>query len=105
MYFTYIIRCKDDSLYTGYTTDIDRRMKEHESGINCKYTKVKGFKRLETYFIADSKSSAMKLEYYIKKLTRNKKLWIIKHPEEFLSTLESKKNYTLPNNIEKGVSI
>ena len=39
MYFTYIIRCKDDSLYTGYTTDINRRMKEHESGINCKYTK------------------------------------------------------------------
>ena len=37
MYFTYIIRCKDDSLYTGYTTDIVRRMKEHESGINCKY--------------------------------------------------------------------
>ena len=50
MYFTYIIRCKDDSLYTGYTTDIDRRMKEHENGINCKYTKVKGFKKLETYF-------------------------------------------------------
>ena len=40
MYFTYIIRCKDDSLYTGYTTDIVRRMKEHESGINCKYSKL-----------------------------------------------------------------
>ena len=64
MYFTYIIRCKDDSLYTGYTTDIVRRMKEHESGINCKYSRVKGFKRLETYFIADSKSNAMKLEYW-----------------------------------------
>ena len=72
MYFTYIIRCKDDSLYTGYTTDIDRRMKEHENGVNCKYSKVKGFKNLETYFIADSKSSAMKLECYIKKLHRNK---------------------------------
>ncbi len=73
MYFTYIIRCKDDSLYTGYTTDIVRRIKEHESGINCKYSRVKGFKRLETYFIADSKSNAMKLEYYIKRLNRNKK--------------------------------
>ena len=86
MYFTYIIRCKDDSLYTGYTTDIVRRMKEHESGINCKYSRVKGFKRLETYFIADSKSNAMKLEYYIKRLNRNKKLWIIKNPKEFLET-------------------
>jgi len=98
MYFTYIIRCKDDSLYTGYTTDIDRRMKEHEKGINCKYSKVKGFKNLETYFIADSKSSAMKLEYYIKKLNRNKKLWLIQNPKEFLETLENKKNYMLPNN-------
>ncbi len=33
MHFTYIIRCKDDSLYTGYTNNILRRMKEHESGI------------------------------------------------------------------------
>ena len=95
MYFTYIIRCKDDSLYTGYTTDIDRRMKEHENGINCKYTKVKEFKKLETYFIADSKSSAMKLEYYIKKLNRNKKLWIIKNPNEFLETLENKDCYNI----------
>jgi len=98
MYFTYIIRCKDDSLYTGYTTDINRRMKEHGNGINCKYSKVKGFKNLETYFIADSKSSAMKLEYYIKKLNRNKKLWVIENPKEFLETLENKKNYMLPNN-------
>lgn len=101
MYFTYIIRCKDDSLYTGYTTDINRRMKEHESGINCKYTKVKGFKKLETYFIANSKSNAMKLEYYIKKLTRNKKLWVIKNPEDFLSTLENNQNYKIPSYIEK----
>ena len=98
MYFTYIIRCKDDSLYTGYTTDIVRRMKEHESGINCKYSRVKGFKRLETYFIADSKSNAMKLEYYIKRLNRNKKLWIIKNPKEFLETLENKQCYKLPHN-------
>ena len=98
MYFTYMIRCKDDSLYTGYTTDIDRRMKEHEKGINCKYSKVKGFENLETYFIADSKSSAMKLECYIKKLNRNKKLWLIENPKEFLETLENKKSYMLPNN-------
>lgn len=91
MYFTYIIRCKDDSLYTGYTTDINRRIKEHENGINCRYSKVKGFKNLEIYFILDSKSSAMKLEYYIKKLSRNKKLWIIENPKEFLYTLQNNK--------------
>ena len=42
MFYTYIIRCKDNTLYTGYTTDIERRMKEHKSGINSKYTKAKG---------------------------------------------------------------
>ncbi|WP_236876431.1 GIY-YIG nuclease family protein [Clostridioides difficile] len=36
MYFTYIIRCKDDSLYTGYTSNIVRRMNEHKLGINSK---------------------------------------------------------------------
>lgn len=99
MCFTYIIRCKDDSLYTGYTTDITRRMKEHKYGINCKYSRVKGFKNLEIYFIADSKSNAMKLEYYIKKLNRTKKLWLIKNPKEFLDTLENKKSYSIPDNI------
>lgn len=77
MHFTYIIRCKDNSLYTGYTTDISRRMKEHETGINSKYTRVRGFKKLEIYFASDTRSKAMKLESYIKKLSRNKKLWVI----------------------------
>ena len=88
MYFTYIIRCNDDSLYTGYTTDIYRRIEEHKKGINCKYSRAKGFKNLEIYFTLDSKSSAMKLEYYIKKLNRNKKLWLIENPEKFLQTLK-----------------
>lgn len=98
MYFTYIIRCNDDSLYTGYTTDIERRIKEHEKGINCKYSKAKGFKNLEIYFVLDSKSSAMKLEYYIKKLNRNKKLWLIENTKEFLDTLENDKIHVVSHN-------
>lgn len=95
MHFTYIIRCKDDSLYTGYTTDIDRRMEEHKTGINSKYTKSKGFSNLEVYFMSDSKSKAMKLESYIKKLARIKKLWVIRSGNEFISELENKQDYTL----------
>lgn len=90
MCYTYIIRCKNNSLYTGYTTDIKRRMKEHERGINSKYTKAKGFDKLEVYFKSNSKSDAMKLEYYIKKLTRNKKLWIINHPTLFIEEVKDK---------------
>lgn len=93
MHYTYIIRCKDDTLYTGYTTDIERRMKEHEKGINSKYTKSKGYKKLEVYFISDNRSRAMKLESYIKKKSRTKKLWIIANPNKFIDELENKEYY------------
>ena len=82
MFFTYIVRCKDNSLYTGYTTDIKRRMNEHKNGINSKYTKAKGFEKLEVYYISSTRSQAMKLESYIKKLTRKKKLLIIDYLEK-----------------------
>lgn len=80
IFYTYIIRCKNDTLYTGYTTDIKRRMIEHTDGTNCKYTKNYGFKKLEAYFESSSRSAAMKLECYIKKMTRAKKLKIIENP-------------------------
>ncbi len=90
IFYTYIIGCKNNTLYTGYTTDIKRRMIEHTDGTNCKYTKNYGFKKLEAYFesssrstamkLESSRSTAMKLESYIKKMTRAKKLKIIENP-------------------------
>ncbi|MCC0784094.1 GIY-YIG nuclease family protein [Clostridioides sp. ES-S-0108-01] len=100
MYFTYIIRCKDDSLYTGYTSDIVRRMNEHKSGINSKYTRAKGFKKLEIYFATNTKSNAMKLECYIKKLTRNKKLSIIKNPDVLIDLIDNKYDYVIGKELE-----
>ncbi|MGX4599618.1 GIY-YIG nuclease family protein [Faecalimicrobium sp. JNUCC 81] len=99
MHFTYIIRCKDNSLYTGYTNNILRRMKEHETGINSKYTKSKGFEKLEVYFASNSRSKAMKLESYIKKQSRNKKLKIIESPNEFIEELENSSDYSLGSDI------
>lgn len=90
MCYTYIIRCKNNTLYTGYTTDIIRRMEEHKKGINSKYTRAKGFDKLEVFFESDSKSQAMKLEYYIKKLSKSKKLWIINNPELFIDEIKDK---------------
>lgn len=95
MHFTYIIRCKDNTLYTGYTTDINRRMKEHEKGINSKYTKSKGISKLEIFFVSDSRSKAMKLESLIKKQSRLKKLWIIANGSEFILQLEDREDYKL----------
>ena len=90
MCYTYIIRCKNNSLYTGYTTDIERRMKEHKQGRNSKYTKAKGFYKLEVFFESKTKSEAMKLEYYIKKLSRSKKIWVINNPELFIEEVKDK---------------
>lgn len=90
MHYTYIIRCKNNTLYTGYTTDIIRRMEEHKKGINSKYTRAKGFDKLEMFFESDSKSQAMKLEYYIKKLSKSKKIWIINNPEFFIDEVKDK---------------
>ena len=95
MYYTYIIRCKDNSLYTGYTTNIHRRMEEHKKGINSKYTRNRGFEKLEVSFASNSRSKDMKLESFIKKQTRNKKLFIIKNPEEFIKELDNSKEYIL----------
>lgn len=95
MFYTYIIRCKNNSLYTGYTTDIERRMNEHKKGINSKYTKAKGFDKLEVFFISASKSEAMKLECYIKKQNRNKKIWIINNPLLFIEEVKNEFNIKL----------
>lgn len=89
MCYTYIIRCKNNTLYTGYTTDIVRRMEEHKKGINSKYTRAKGFDKLEV-FESNSKSQAMKLEYYIKKLSKSQKLWIINNPDLFIDEVKDK---------------
>lgn len=90
MCYTYIIRCKNNTLYTGYTTDMIRRMEEHKRGINSKYTRAKGFYKLEVFFESDNKSQAMKLEYYIKKLSKSKKIWIINNPELFIDEVKDK---------------
>lgn len=81
MYYTYIIRCMDDTYYIGYTSDIKRRMKEHESGINCKYSRARGFKNLEIYWSTNERKDAMKLEAFLKKLTRINKTKLIKNPD------------------------
>ena len=100
MYFTYIVRCRDKSLYTGYTTDIVRRIREHKKGINSKYTRAKGFEKLEIYFITDSKSKAMKLECYIKKLSRKEKISIIDNPILFLKNIEKNDEYLVGETLD-----
>lgn len=77
-YFVYILKCKDNSLYTGIATDVQRRLVEHnESDKGAKYTKIR--RPVELVYTEESKdrSSASKREYEIKKLKREDKLRLI----------------------------
>ena len=78
MYYTYILRCADNSLYTGMTNDIDNRFNKHVSGTGAKYTKSHQPERLEAVWRSKTKSLACKLEYQLKHLTKNQKEDIIK---------------------------
>lgn len=75
MYYTYMLRCTDDSIYTGITTDLKRRMDEHfTQGEKCaKYTKRHKAKKLEAAWSSEDRKLASKLEYYIKHLPKVKK--------------------------------
>ena len=83
MYYVYMLRCIDNTIYTGITVDVDRRMKEHFSkNEKCaKYTFTHSAKKLEAVWETDNKSLASKLEYAIKKLTKVKKEELIKNKE------------------------
>ena len=77
-YFVYILECSDQSLYTGITKDIEKRLDEHNnSSKGAKYTKARRPVKLLHQESSLDRSSASKREYAIKKLTRLKKLELI----------------------------
>ena len=75
MYYIYMLRCRDDSLYSGIAPDIAKRMKVHFEGgkTGSKYVRSKGASKLEVFWECDDKSQALKLEYRLKRLTKEKK--------------------------------
>lgn len=75
MYFTYMLRCADNSLYTGMTNNLEKRLSEHllKDKNGAKYTKSHNVKKLETAWRSKDKSLACKLEYQIKTLTKQQK--------------------------------
>lgn len=71
--YTYMLRCKDGSYYTGWTNDIKKRLQMHRSGQGAKYTKGRGPLTLVHLEVYDTQSEAMRREAYIKKLSRLEK--------------------------------
>ena len=76
-WFLYIVRCQDQSLYTGITTDISRRLKEHNSKKGAFYTKNKLPVELVYQEAMPGQSQARKREAAIKRLTRKEKLELV----------------------------
>jgi putative endonuclease len=72
-FYVYILLCMDGSFYTGYTKDVDLRMRQHESGKGAKYTKAHRPQKLAYVEVFGSRSSAMKRERAIKKLSHQQK--------------------------------
>lgn len=77
MHFVYILECADKTLYTGWTTCIEARLKAHNDGTGAKYTKSRLPVRLVYNEEFADKSSALKREIEIKKLARKQKLNLI----------------------------
>lgn len=73
MYYTYMVRCSDNSIYTGMTNNLEKRVNEHLSQNGAKYTRSHKVISLETAWRSKSKSLACILEYQIKHLTKEKK--------------------------------
>lgn len=76
-YIVYMVRCRDDSLYTGITTDLERRLCEHNSGKGAKYTRGRGPVELVYREAVPDKSTALRREAAMKKLTRRQKLELV----------------------------
>lgn len=78
-YFVYILECNDGSLYTGITKDLTKRLNEHNTkDSGAKYTKARRPVNLIYEETSENRSTASKREYEIKKLSRLKKLQLIK---------------------------
>ena len=77
MWYLYILRCGDDTLYTGITNDISARLKAHASGKGAKYTRGRGPLELVYQEQQESYSAALKREPQVKQLTRAQKLHMI----------------------------
>ena len=80
-WYLYILRCKDNTLYTGITTDLEKRLEAHRSGKGAKYTRGRAPLELVYQESCGSHSNALKREAEIKKLPRTAKELLVKTQE------------------------
>ena len=91
MNYTYMLKCSDGTLYTGWTNDLEKRVEAHNSGKGAKYTKARRPVELAYYEEFETKEQAMKREYAIKQLGRKEKQKLIVGKEVKLSDKRKEK--------------
>ena len=77
MNYTYIVKCSDNSLYCGWTNNLEKRVATHNKGQGGKYTRTRLPVELVYFETFETKEEAMSREFHIKKLSRKEKLQLI----------------------------
>ena len=80
--YTYILKCADDTLYCGWTNDLEKRLAAHNSGTAAKYTRTRRPVKLVYYEEFETKQEAMSREFHIKRMSRLEKLELINNSEK-----------------------
>ncbi len=82
MYYIYVLRCSDGTLYTGYTNNLENRLELHNKGKGAKYTRGRTPVELIYFEEFEDKIEAQKREYALKKLKRSEKLILIEKSKQ-----------------------
>ena len=79
MNYVYLLRCADDTLYCGWTTDLEHRVRVHNSGRGAKYTRSRTPVKLVYFEEFEDRKEALSREWHLKRLTRDEKLLLIRN--------------------------
>lgn len=91
MYYVYMLGCGDGSVYTGMTNDVKKRIGAHKDGEGAKYTRGRGPFKLFSLWEMKTKSQACKVEYFIKRHSKKKKILFYTDEEYFIKLIYEKK--------------
>jgi putative endonuclease len=80
LHYVYMVRCSDDTLYTGYTTNVERRIATHNTGKGARYTRARLPVSLMVSWEFATKREALRIEYTLKRCPRSQKLLLIDAP-------------------------
>lgn len=95
MYYVYMLSCGDGSLYTGIAADVEKRLRQHQSGAGAKYTRSHLPVTLVYQECLPDKSAALRREYAIKQLPRAKKLLLVEEYRKSQPNISSTGNLSL----------